>query len=168
MNKFEIFSSHGHKVERSTPTLNNQSPQNISKICSVKWKSFLKGVISIIIFLDSLTEPWRAKIAWNNITVHLFQGYRQQSHLEQLYVCMSWLICNPALKFVTFLELGHGMLVNLLCETRYTRWDVRTLTHWGRDKMDAISQTTSSRTFSWMKMFEFRLKFQWILFLRVQ
>ena len=32
------------------------------------------------------------------------------------------------------------------------------LTHWGRDKMDAISQTTFSSTFSWMKMFEFRLK----------
>ena len=41
------------------------------------------------------------------------------------------------------------------------------LTHWGRDKMDAISQTTFSSAFSWMKMFEFRLKF-WSLFLRVQ
>ena len=30
------------------------------------------------------------------------------------------------------------------------------LTHWGRDKMAAISQTTLSVTFSWMKMFEFR------------
>ena len=42
------------------------------------------------------------------------------------------------------------------------------LTHWGRDKMDAISQTTSSSAFSWMKMFEFWLKFQWSLFLRAQ
>ena len=42
------------------------------------------------------------------------------------------------------------------------------LTHWGRDKMDAISQTTSSSAFSWMKMFEFRLKFHWSLFLGVQ
>ena len=42
------------------------------------------------------------------------------------------------------------------------------LTHWGRDKMAAISQTTSSSAFSWMKMFEFWLKFQWCLFLRVQ
>ena len=30
------------------------------------------------------------------------------------------------------------------------------LTHWGRDKMDAISQTPFSRAFSWMKMFKFR------------
>ena len=42
------------------------------------------------------------------------------------------------------------------------------LTHWGRDKMDAISQTTFWSAFSWMKMFEFRLKFHGSLFLRVQ
>ena len=42
------------------------------------------------------------------------------------------------------------------------------LTHWGRDKMDAISQTTFSSAFSWMKMFEFQLKFHWSLFLKVQ
>ena len=48
---------------------------------------------------------------------------------------------------------------------RYTR--VKVLTHWGRDKIDAISQTTFSSAFPWMKMFEFRLKFHWSLFLRV-
>ena len=42
------------------------------------------------------------------------------------------------------------------------------LTHWGRDKMNAISQTTFSNAFSWMKSFEFRLNFHWSLFLRVQ
>ena len=46
-------------------------------------------------------------------------------------------------------------------------WDC-VLTHWGRDKMDAILQTTLSNAFSWMKMLEFRLKFHWHLFLRVQ
>ena len=42
------------------------------------------------------------------------------------------------------------------------------LTHWGRDKMDTISQTTFSSALSWMKMLEFRLKFHWNMFLRVQ
>ena len=42
------------------------------------------------------------------------------------------------------------------------------LAHRGRDKMDAISQTTFSNTFSWIKMFEFRLKFHGSLFPRVQ
>ena len=41
------------------------------------------------------------------------------------------------------------------------------LTHWGRDKTDATSQTTFSSAFSWMKMFDFGLKFQWSLLLWV-
>ena len=40
------------------------------------------------------------------------------------------------------------------------------LTHWGRDQIDAISQTTFSNAFSRMKMNEFRLRFHWSLFLR--
>ena len=31
------------------------------------------------------------------------------------------------------------------------------LTHWGRDKMTAFSQTTLSNAFFWMKILEFRL-----------
>ena len=42
------------------------------------------------------------------------------------------------------------------------------LTHWGRDKMAEIFQMTFSDVFSWMKMFEFLLKFHLSLFLRVQ
>ena len=42
------------------------------------------------------------------------------------------------------------------------------LTHWGLDKMDAISQTTLSKAFSWIKMLEIRLIFHWSLFLRVK
>ena len=38
------------------------------------------------------------------------------------------------------------------------------LTHWGRDKMDATSQTTFSSAFSWKKMCKFRLIFHWSLF----
>ena len=45
---------------------------------------------------------------------------------------------------------------------------VSLLTHWGRDKIDAILQTTFSNAISWMKMFEFRLRFHWSLFLRVE
>ena len=41
-------------------------------------------------------------------------------------------------------------------------------THRGRDKVAAISQTTLSIAFSWMKMLQFRLNFYWSLFLRVK
>ena len=42
------------------------------------------------------------------------------------------------------------------------------LTHWGRDEMAAVSQTTLSNAFSWMEMLEFRLRFHWYLFPGVQ
>ena len=42
------------------------------------------------------------------------------------------------------------------------------LTHWGRGKMAAISQTTLSNDLALMKRFEFRSRFHWNLFLRVQ
>ena len=42
------------------------------------------------------------------------------------------------------------------------------LTHCDRDKIAAIFQMTYSNTFSWMKMYEFQLRFYWSLFLRVQ
>ena len=42
------------------------------------------------------------------------------------------------------------------------------LTQWGRGKMAAIFQTTYSNAFSWIKMFEFRLRFHWNLSLGVQ
>ena len=42
------------------------------------------------------------------------------------------------------------------------------LTHWGRNKMDDISQTTISKAFSWMKMFNFRFTFHGSLFLRFE
>ena len=42
-----------------------------------------------------------------------------------------------------------------------------TLTHWGLVKVAAISQTTFSNSFYWMKMYGSRLRFHWILFLRV-
>ena len=42
------------------------------------------------------------------------------------------------------------------------------LSHWSGDKMAAIFQTTFSYAFSWMKMYEFRWRFHWILFPRNQ
>ena len=49
------------------------------------------------------------------------------------------------------------------------RWSNQSLlTYGGRDKMAAISQTMFSNAFSWMKIYEFYLRFHWSLFLRFQ
>ena len=45
---------------------------------------------------------------------------------------------------------------------------VMCLTHWGRDKMAAVTQTKFSNAFSWIQMYELSLKFHWSLFLRFQ
>ena len=42
------------------------------------------------------------------------------------------------------------------------------LTHWGRDKMAAIFQTTFSNAFSWTKMLELRVIFHWTVFFMAQ
>ena len=42
------------------------------------------------------------------------------------------------------------------------------LTHWGRDKMAGIFQMTFLYAFSWMKIYEYQLKFHWSLFPWVQ
>ena len=78
-----------------------------------------------------------------------------------LFVVISQTACvnkNDTARRKPYLWAHHG-LANI--------WLLGLLTHWGRDKMDAISQTTLSNAFSWMKMLEFRLTFHWSLFLRV-
>ena len=72
---------------------------------------------------------------------------------RHIYVPVKWNIFGP---FNAIGWFGYGLLSIVL------------LTHWGRDKMVAISQTTLSNPFSWTKIFEFRLKFHWSLFLRFQ
>ena len=57
---------------------------------------------------------------------------------------------------------GLNQFVDIL---QWLRYD---LTHVGRDKMVDFFQTTFSNAFSWMKMFQLRLKFHWSLFLWVQ
>ena len=47
-------------------------------------------------------------------------------------------------------------------------WEGVGLTHWGRDKMASVLQTTLSNTFSWMRLLQLRLRFHWSLFPRVQ
>ena len=53
----------------------------------------------------------------------------------------------------------------LYCSGRNVNYN---LTHWGREEMEAIKQTTLSSAFFWKNMFKFRQKFHWSLFLRVQ
>ena len=69
-----------------------------------------------------------------------------------------------------FISCEYQNLSRLLTSLQWARAQLSfwRLTHWGRDKMAAVSQTMISNAFSWMKMYEFHLKFHLSLFLRFQ
>ena len=70
-------------------------------------------------------------------------------------MCMARVIEN--------MECGSNKYCYMTCLLRHSF-----LAHWGRDKMNTISQTTFSGASPWMKMFEFRIKFHGSFFLGVQ
>ena len=59
------------------------------------------------------------------------------------------------------------LLVHVVLPHPLTHKNIR-LTHWGRDKKDAISQTTFWRALSSMKIVASWLDFHWNLFVKVQ
>ena len=101
-------------------------------------------------------------------------GICELGHLLIMYFCnmltQIYSICFPVGNTIEDGKVSankfHDFLINV--EPSLTTIRPTTLTHWGRDKMDDISQTTFSSAFSWIKIYEFRLKFHWGLFLRVQ
>ena len=98
-----------------------------------------------------------------------------------------WLIyAPPSLKmfksrYANCLDKFSRNQRNQLICSRYCHWSVWNsritlcdtllgfcLTHWGWDKITTISHTSFSNAYSWIKMFEFQLKFHWSLFPRAQ
>ena len=88
-----------------------------------------------------------------------------QSYGGELYTFVLQLACQQNHSTISCISILHEV-VNYYSRNDYDGYAC--LTHWGRDKMAAVSQTTFSNAFSWMKMLEFRFKFHWSLFLRVQ
>ena len=71
--------------------------------------------------------------------------------------------CRPAGPSSRMSCRSHAKVVGL-GPTDRREFPTLVLTHWGRDKMAAFFQTKFSNAFSWMKMFELRIKFHWSLF----
>ena len=88
-----------------------------------------------------------------------------------LSVCMITSVAGVHLairpSWIVFVEVIDDITVSLTAAAVSTSQPIA-LTHWGRDKIDAVLQTTFSNAISWMKMLEFWLKFHWSLFLKVQ
>ena len=89
------------------------------------------------------------------------------------YCCRLMIIWNtPLLCHIAIITVPCYLSVSLSVGLQHFVWNNGTvsscLTHWSRDKMTAIFQTTFSNTFSWMKIYKLRLRFHWRLFPRIQ
>ena len=83
---------------------------------------------------------------WVEPTRHRWMGLMWSAYREQKIATNVWNV------------LGQSTSENIYF-LPHSHWKIFSLTHWGRDKIYAISQTTFWSALSWMKMFEFRLKF---------
>ena len=77
--------------------------------------------------------------------------------------------CPP---FISIIFVLSDIFVIKMIDFYDNQWEVWltvplywTLTHWGRDKMATILQTTFSKGVLWMEMLAFRLQFHESLFL---
>ena len=101
---------------------------------------------------------------WEQISLK-FESKYSNFHEENIHEteCL-----NAVCKKAVILFRPH-MLTN--CMWSDSKWvhlfSRSTSSHWGQDKMAAILQTIISNA-SWVKMYEFWLKFHWSLFWKVQ
>ena len=140
----------------------------------------IRPIIIIIImkYCDSIIFPDHHM--WYYLNVRFFSSYKmlwvkQYWHVDatayirilQVHVTKDPRHLRNSISW-HFISRWKDSREEIMSSTWSVFWNRRNLTHGGRDEMDAIWQTTFSSAFSWMKIFEFRLKFHWSLFLRVQ
>ena len=112
--------------------------------------------IWVNIGLGKWLVAWRKQvITWTNVDLSSSMGFCGTHQ---------WPFSQEVLKILIGKMSLKNTLVNLLPHLS----GANELTHWGRDEMNNISQTTFSNVFSSMKMFEFHLKFHRSLFPRAQ
>ena len=121
-----------------------------------------------------LPIPW---VASSNLPCHPTQSeWRTQEWLNCNKLLLNvikthCMISTPRNKIIEDIKVRlYGVNIQRVFVTKFhgVQPGNITLTHWGRDKMAAIFRATFSNAFSWMKIYEFRLRFHWSLFTRVQ
>ena len=106
---------------------------------------------------------WRHAVT-SLVTSSLWKSFWWMIYILSFYTCCQIEAILKTAKFFKLTKIwGPGELFHHKCHRKYV-----ILTHWGRDKMAAVFQTTLSNAFSWMKMLQLRLKFHWNLSLRVK
>ena len=132
--------------------------------------------ISMEIFLwsagrpDSLGFAYTIFCMWRLVYIPNFFGkiyvglflLTATTHRPSPHKVVNYFCCQAELGNMTATPL-HPSLSCTVHSLQYL-----SLTHRGRDKMAALSQTTLASAFSWMKMFEFWFRFHWSLLPRVE
>ena len=125
-----------------------------------------KGLIPyMLIFVPWtwLSLPFTITRQWNSAGLWKFSWWKKK-------ICIPHIVSTMASDAQLLVLPGHQQpwyWHHYLRIFQHQQW-MAGLTHWGRDKMAAFSQTTFSNAFSSIKMFELRIKFHWSLFLMVQ
>ena len=110
-----------------------------------------------------LSYPYQPSFAAENYSQHANADNKTQNETNKNSEChASWKRKTTKSYGTTTSRVND--CINPLALGRYDS----NLTQWGRDKMADIFQTTISNAFSWMKMYEFWLRFHWTLFPRVR
>ena len=119
---------------------------------------------------------WHRNIQINNMTIDINKNFwHVRIPTWMSYQSLSRFLCNisrsnSVLSASAAVLVTHSCCSCASCDAQLTdlpQGGERPLTHWGRDKIAAISQTTFSNAFYWMKMYEFWFRFHRNLFPRV-
>ena len=132
------------------------------KLCCY-WEKGLQSIVKAIVDVGPICSTWYKYILINNFLFWLMLIYFATSKQLNSYI------------IYRLKDFNHGLLINEIkfiwsYKALYAQGACKkhSLTHWDWDKMAAISLTTLSNAFSWMKMLELFLKYHWSLFLRDQ
>ena len=133
----------------------------ISLLChssiEVEWLIYASISYTIIGSDNDMSPVRRQATIWGNDELFWIKTHRIKS--ESKY---------SNFKHEDQLDMSSAKFRSYFLGFNYSFCMVYSISHWGRDRMDAISQTTFSSAFYWMKMLEFQIEFYWRLFLVAQ
>ena len=129
---------------------------------SVHYVKIVKTKCKTLFFQENKRPIWQL---YYNSSTDIIPGDKESHNLESVPYRIEWSSATEKIQYIISSAMVTK-LVKRLTAAGYHKERVfkNYLTNWGRDEIDAILQTTFWSAFSWLKMFEFRLKFHWSLF----
>ena len=135
------------------------------------------GMITLLLFRNMFSmyifiNKWFCRKWWVFVKILMMPHFHMFFYFPLTYFIQHILSQNSSkqgifcmLFKITPIQISHIIQYQYLYCVYRNCWLINTLR---QRQMDAISQKTFSNAFSWIKMFEFQLKFHWSLFPRVQ